>query len=166
MLLTVQRPIARRCASTSGSPAAMILACAVGDVVGHAQHRHVRDRRVEQPERRARIAVARLTDRAAVDQIRALRSSAAGCVRRAAAPSAASSPSQPEDRRHVRVAEQAQRPLRRPHGAPRVEVVEDVGVLVERRAVADLDEVVDERRTRRQRRQPVAIAPASALAVH
>ena len=45
---------------------------------------------------------------------------------------------------HVRVAEQAERPARRMHRAQRVEIVEHVGILIERRAVADLDQLVDD----------------------
>ena len=41
--------------------------------------------------------------------------------------------------------------------AQRVEIVEDVGVFVERRAVADLDEIVDDDRPGRQRGEPFAI---------
>ena len=58
---------------------------------------------------------------------------------------------------HVGVAEQAERPARRVQRAQRVELVEHVGVLVERRAVADLDQVVDDQRPGRQRGQPLAV---------
>ena len=58
------------------------------------------------------------------------------------------------DDRVVRVAEQAERPRDDLERAHRIELVEDVGVLVERRAVADLDEIVDDVRPFRQRGEP------------
>ena len=51
----------------------MIFACAARDVVGHAHHRHRARLGVEDAERRTRVAVARLADGAAVDQILRLR---------------------------------------------------------------------------------------------
>ena len=62
-----------------------------------------------------------------------------------------------KDDREVRVAEQAQRPARRIERAAGVVGVEDVVVLVERRAVADLDRVVDRHGPLRQRAQVLAV---------
>src|SRR5262245_16970749 len=62
-----------------------------------------------------------------------------------------------EDGGHVRVPVQAQGPLRAYEATAGVEVVENIGVLVERRAVADLDHVVDQRRSGAHGGDPVAI---------
>jgi len=50
---------------------------------------------------------------------------------------------------------QAQRAARHVKRTHRVKVVKNVHILVERRAVADLDEVVDDHRPARERRQPL-----------
>ena len=56
---------------------------------------------------------------------------------------------------HVRVAEQAEWPPGHVKRAHRVEVVEDVDVFVKRRAVADLDEIVDDDGSLRQARPAI-----------
>ncbi len=61
---------------------------------------------------------------------------------------------------HVGVAEEDQPPVGRLHRAQHVGVVEDVHVFVERRAVADFEQLIDDQRARRQLRQPVAVVVA------
>src|SRR5262245_14338524 len=58
-------------------------------------------------------------------------------------------------RDHVRVTEQAERPAGDAQGTHRVEVVEDVDVLIEWSTVADLDEVVDDDGPLWERCQPL-----------
>ena len=120
-------------------------------------------RRVDDREAGARIAVARLADRARVDQIAFASSS--GMVERPVivrGREAELIARQVVADLHVGVAEQAQRPARRVQRAQRVELVEDVGVLVERRAVADLDQVVDDHRARPAAPRASRGSPASA----
>ena len=57
----------------------------------------------------------------------------------------------------VRVAEQAQRPFGGLQRADRVELVEDVRIFVERRAMTDLDQVVDAKRPLGHRSEPVPV---------
>ena len=95
-------------------------------------------------ERRTRIPIARLANRSGIDQIPRVRPQLdGGLLVRCGDEAVEDFLLVVEDDRQVRVREQAERPAARAERAQRILAVEDVVVFVERRAVADLDVLVD-----------------------
>ena len=122
-------------------------------------------RRVDDGVRGARIAVARLSHRSGIDQILRAGFNARADSPAAAGPTVSNAVGRQLERERDSACGRtgtadASVAFERAHG---VELVEDVRVLVERRAVADLDEVVDDDRSVGQRRRASRGSAASAM---